>query len=169
MDAQVKEEFGKRIETFLTASNKGKGQIISIKIRTPGHCFCREHHAPNACRIIDQQLESYVSQIADFSFKEHETGPELLVYVAMGTSCITLVASIINLITAIIKARSDGIDHGDPPYDYIELIVRGFNDNGKIKEETVVKIESREFINKELIEKTLQKKISELLRVSKKK
>ncbi len=93
----------------------------------------------------------------------------MLVYVAMGTSCITLVASIINLITAIIKARSDGIDHGDPPYDYIELIVRGFNDNGKIKEETVVKIESREFINKELIEKTLQKKISELLRVSKKK
>ena len=44
-----------------------------------------------------------------------ETGPELLVYLAVATADITLAKSVIDLITAILKVRSDGVKKGDRP------------------------------------------------------
>jgi hypothetical protein len=112
MNSPWENEFRHRIETFeIPFSAKGKGKAISIKVRVTGGCFHREH-SPNACRIIDAQLESYHSHEREFSFIEHESGPELLVYVALGTAGITLAKSVIDLITAIIKARSEGAKKG---------------------------------------------------------
>jgi hypothetical protein len=149
------------------ASFNAEKEKISIKIRSKGGCFCREHHACNAYKIIDQQLKSI--PVEDLSFVEHETGPELLIWVALGTSGITLAASIIELIKAIMVARSEGTKHGDEHYDYLELSVRKFYKNGKIREETVAKFYPRDPLDKELIEQPLRTKIIKLLSKPKKK
>ena len=81
-------------------------------------------------------------------------------YVALGTAGITLAKSVIDLITAMIKARSEGAKRGDRPDNPIELIVRGFGDDGKIKEEIVLKFDSWAELEEETIEKTLKEKIS---------
>jgi hypothetical protein len=108
------------------------------------------------------------SKDENFSFQEHESGPEILVYVALGTVGITLAKSIIDLITAIIKARSEGIKLGDSPDAPLELIVRRFDNKGKIKEETVLRFGSQDQVKKEFIEESLKKKISEILSEPKK-
>lgn len=163
MNTKWQEDFRGRVDVFGNAFDKEKGKIISIKIRIKGGCFCRERHACYTYRIIDQQLKSYSSQNAQFAFKEHESGPELLIYVALSTAGITLAVSIIELITTIIKARSEGTKHGDDPYACLELIVREFDENGKIREEVVAKFQPPDPVDKGLIEKSLQKKINELL------
>lgn len=156
-------DFRHRIDMFEASSlSRDKGITISIKIRVISGCFHREH-SPNAYRIIDDYLHSYLAHDEQVSFEEHESGPELLVYLALGTAGITLAKSVIDLITAIIKARSEGIKHGDHPRDPIELIVRGFDENGKLKEEKILRIDSRDIISKELIEKTLQSSVNKMI------
>jgi len=156
MSSSWENDFRHRIEMFETPfSAKSKGKAISIKIRVTGGCFHREH-SPYAYRIIDAQLESYSPHDREFSFIEHESGPELLVYVAAG---ITLAAGVINLITAIIKARSEGAKRGDR-HDYaVELIVRGFRDEGKVTEEVVLRFDSHDPVDREIIEKALNEKV----------
>ena len=142
-------------------SGNSKEKTISIKIRVTGGCFHREH-SPIAYKIIDSHLQSYPPHDREFSFIEHESGPELLVYVALGTAGIALAKSVIDLITTIIKARSEGAKKGDR-HDYpVELIVRGFED-GKFKEEIVLRFDLSDPINRELLEKSLKKKVTEIL------
>ena len=169
MNSPWERDFRHRIGVFeASLLAKGKGATISIKIRVTSGCFHRKC-SPNAYQIIDTYLRSYSSQDMQLSFQEHESGPELLVYIALGTAGITLAKSIVDLITAIIKARSEGIKRGDRPDAPIELIVRGFDDSGKIIEEIVLRLESRDPVKRELIEKTLQKKVSTMLSRLKKK
>ncbi len=77
---------------------------VSIKIRIVSGCFHREH-SPRAYEIIDAKLSKLPRNVM-LGFEEHESGPELLVYVAAG---VALTTSVINLVTAIIKARSEGV------------------------------------------------------------
>lgn len=63
--------------------------------------FHREHF-PRAYDIIDA---SFVGLSPDVEYVEHESGPELLVYLAVATAGITLAKSVIDLVTAILKAR----------------------------------------------------------------
>ena len=81
---------------------------VSIKVRVTSGCFHREH-SPHAYDIIDRHLASLEGQESDFAFEEHESGPELLVYLAVAAAGITLAKSTIDLVIAIIKARVDGI------------------------------------------------------------
>ena len=74
---------------------------------------------------------------ASVAFEEHESGPELLVYIAAGVS---LATSVINLIATIIKARSEGIRKGDHPAHPLELIVRRVHSGNEFREETVLRI-----------------------------
>jgi hypothetical protein len=168
MSSSWENDFRHRIEVFESPfSGKSKGKAISIKIRVTGGCFHREH-SPIAYRIIDSYLKSYSPHNGEFSFIEHESGPELLVYVALGTAGITLAKSVIDLITAIIKARSEGAKEGDR-HDYpVELIVRGFDD-GKVNEEIVLRFNSHDPIDRELIKENLEKKVSKMLTKPKKK
>ncbi len=71
---------------------------------------------------------------------EHESGPELLVFLAVGTAALSLAKSVIELITAIFKARSEGVKKGDRPADPLELIVRRDNDEQEYREEIISKI-----------------------------
>ena len=87
----------------------------------------------------------------------------------MGTAGITIAKSVIDLVTAIIKARSEGAKRGDRRDNPIELIVRGFGDDGKINEEIVLKFDSWDEPVEESIEKALKKKINILIGKSEKK
>jgi hypothetical protein len=112
------------------------GVPVSIKVRVSGGCFHREH-SPEAYRIIDDYLAHADLSDARYRIIEHESGPEMLVYLAAGLS---LVTSVINLIVAIIKARADGIKHGDRPSDPLEIIMRGHTKKGEYTEETIMRI-----------------------------
>jgi hypothetical protein len=147
------DEFRKRMERFhATSPAKDEGIPVSIKIRPSGGCFHREH-SPNAYRIIDEYLRSHPND--DFAFEEHESGPELLVYLAFATAGMSLAANIINLITAVIKARTEGIQRGDQRDAPLELIVRGFDENGKLREERALTIDSWQNVSEDLIETAL--------------
>jgi hypothetical protein len=86
---------------------------------------------------------------------EHESGPELLVWLAMGTAGITLAKSVIDLVTTIIKARSEGIKKGDSPSAHVELIIRKIIADDKIIEEKVLRFVYKDEINTEEIERDL--------------
>jgi hypothetical protein len=146
-------QFRSRMKRFNTSiPAQGESVPISIKVRVTSGCFHREH-SPNAYQIIDDFLNSY--HHSDFEFQEHESGPELLVYLSLVSAGVSLTANIINLVTAIIKARTEGIKHGDRPDTPLELIVRGFDEDGKLKEEKVLKIASSDIIDKKVIEQAL--------------
>jgi len=82
------------------------GMPVSIKVRVTSGCFHREH-SPQAYVLIDEQLYSMPPDAA-FSFEEHESGPELLVLLALATSGLGLAKSVVDLIIAIIQARQRG-------------------------------------------------------------
>lgn len=156
------DEFRRRIKQFETSSPANDDELrVSIKIRVASGCFHREH-SRHAYRIIDEYLDAHPSP--QISFLEHESGPELLVYLSLAAAGITLSANVINLVTAIIKARSEGIKHGDRPDYPLELIVRGFDEEGHLREETVLRIDPHQHdVSKELIESALQISTNKLL------
>ena len=114
---------------------------VSIKVRVTSGCFHRGH-SPHAYDLIDRNLAAISPDQVNFVFEEHESGPEILVYLAVTTAGITLAKSIIDLITAIVKARSDGIRKGDHPREPLKLIIRRVRRDGEFEEEEVMQFES---------------------------
>ncbi len=147
------EEFRERMDRFESHA-PGAGRSASIKIRVASGCFHREH-SPNAYAIIDEFLRA--DRERSYSFMEHENGPELLVYLSVAAAGISLAASVISLVTAIIQARAEGIKRGDKPRDPVELIVRGFDRAGKLEEEKILRFNPDDKVSRELIEKALRK------------
>jgi len=137
MDSTWASQFRRRIRDF-GAPMPSDGHVISIKVRVTSGCFHREH-SPRAYTIIDDYLASYEREAV--RLEEHESGPELLLWLAAGTATITLAKSVIDLVTAIVKARSEGIRQGDRPADPLELIVRNVSADGQVAEERVLRIE----------------------------
>ncbi len=153
-------QFQRRTYRF-SAPRSGLGSAISIKVRGTEGCFHREH-SPNAYNLIDDYLRRFPS--LDEHFLEHESGPELLVWLAMGTAGITLAKSVIDLVTTIIKARSEGIKKGDSPSAPVKLIIRKIIADDKIIEEKVLRFVYKDEINTEEIEKALIKAIEKITR-----
>jgi hypothetical protein len=124
-DAAWQAEFRRRMEHF--GDREGPGLVpVSIKMRTRSGCFHREH-SREAFRLIDNYVRQAQKPDATYQIIEHESGPEILVYLAVTTAGLTLAKSIVDLVTAVIKARSDGIKKGDSPSAPLELIVRGYS------------------------------------------
>jgi hypothetical protein len=124
-------QFGARIPDGFTP--------VSIKVRVVSGCFHREH-SPEAYRLIDDYVSSARLSEAHYRIEEHESGPEILVYLAVTTAGLSLAKSVVELITAIIKARSEGIKRGDRPSDPLEVIVRGHTKDGEYTEEKILRI-----------------------------
>jgi len=144
------------MEEFGPASMEGRAPV-SIKVRVTSGCFHREH-SPRAYEMIDNHLSTADVQDARFKFEEHESGPEILVYLAVTTAGLTFAKSVVELITAIIKARSEGINKGDSPSYPLELIVRGHSKDGEYYEETVLRIPPGDKFTRAQIEDALAKK-----------
>ncbi|MFA5075593.1 MAG: hypothetical protein WC436_05850 [Candidatus Babeliales bacterium] len=148
-------EFGRR------APDNVKGEPFSIKIRVAGGCFHREH-SPEAYRIIDGYLSGISEPESYFSFEEHESGPEILVYLALTTAGLSLAKSIIDLIVAVIKARSEGIKKGDSPCAPLELIVRRIQRGDEFVEEKVMRINSFDRIDENEVKKQVDRAFKNL-------
>ena len=117
MDNPWRNEFRRRMSMFdehAHGDDDDDGLAVSMKVRVTSGCFHREH-SPQAYRLIDEYLQLHALEDVRWSFQEHESGPELLLYLAVTTAGLSLAAGIINLVTAIIKARADGIKKGDHP------------------------------------------------------
>lgn len=149
--------FRRRMELFTLQRPPKEDEVpASIKIRVVSGCFHREH-SPDAYRRIDSYIDSLSLDELDFAFQEHESGPELLVYLAMTTAGITLAKSVIDLVATIIKARSDGNRSGDGPRAPLRLIIRRTRKDGDAREETVMEFEAHstpdaEKMGRELLE-----------------
>ncbi len=131
-------------------ANKEQEVTVLIKVGVSSGCFHREH-SPYAYKIINEYMDSHPSK--EYLFEEHESGPEILTSLLKIAQVINFPTSVINLVTAIIKARTEGIFHGDRKNAPIELAVRTFDENGKLRKEKVLRIETGQEISKELIEK----------------
>lgn len=125
-----------RLERYMLKSPRGPGaKAISIKLRVRSGCFHREH-SPHAYALIDECLAAHPPSSREFQFEEHESGPEVIVLV---NASLSLAASVIALVVAIINARAAGIKKGDR-HSQVDLIVRRTDDRTGIKEETVLRI-----------------------------
>ncbi len=163
MNDNWESQFQRRMNRF-SAPRSGSGSAISIKVRVTGGCFHRQH-SPHAYGLIDDYLHKCTSQ--DAYFLEYESGPELLVWLALGTAGITLAKSVIDLVIAIIKARSEGIKKGDSPSAPVELIVRKVITDDKIIEEKVLRFDFKDEVNTEQIEQALIKAVEKITKNNK--
>jgi len=162
MDRTWQETFRGRMRRFQASRPVSEGDVaVSIKIRVSSGCFHREH-SPRAYKFIDDALRT--SPDGAFSFEEHESGPELLVYIGATAAGVSLAASVINLVAAIVKARSEGLRKGDMPSEPLELIIRRIDEGDGFREETVLRITSTDRVQKKHIADTLNKAVRELLR-----
>lgn len=160
--------FHNRMREFERDHKMAKNAIsVSVKTRVTSGCFHREH-SPHAYHLIDKYLTT-IDEETIFAFEEHESGPEILIYVAAATAGISLAKSIIDLIVSILKARSEGIKKGDKPQAPLELIVRRSQKDGEFKEETILRINHQDTIDPSLIDKQLKQAISDIIKEKNKK
>lgn len=83
---------------------------------------------------------------------------------AVATAGLSLAKSVVDLVTAIIKARSEGIKKGDHPSEPLELIVRRIHDGDEFREETVLRIGHRDVLDEDAMEKQLKEALHKLLK-----
>lgn len=161
--------FRKRMFNFKSTSiSQNPDDIpISIKIRVTSGCFHREH-SPRAYTLVDDYFLSLKGSDNSFSFEEHESGPEVLIYLALGTAGLALAKSIIDLIVVILKARSEGIKKGDQPQAPLELIMRRIKKNGEFIDERIIRINHDDLIEKKKLNKALEKAAKKLTQTDRK-
>lgn len=132
------DQFRARIGDFASA-RPDEGLPISIKLRVDSGCFCR-NCCPEAHRQIKEYLHAHPEVQRDGHIVEHESGPEILTYIQLGAGIAALSASIINLVVAIIKARTDGAEKGDRHGIPFKLIVRCFDNDRQYHEELIAEV-----------------------------
>jgi hypothetical protein len=94
-----------------------------------------------------------------YDFCKHESGPEIIVYLAVGTAGITLAKSVIDFVTALIKARSGGIKRGDEPANPIEIVVRRYG-GGNYEQEYALRIPANATVQSEAIKEAIAQAIT---------
>jgi len=131
-----KEQFRERMQGFAKLyPSKERGEPVSIKIRVESGCYSRSC-CPHAYRLIDEAVAEAETGNVVFALEEHETGPEILAYVASG---LNFAKAVIELVVSIIKARSEGRKKGDKHSEPVTLIYRRVTRNDEIREETVLR------------------------------
>jgi hypothetical protein len=137
----------------------GNGHVVSVKVRVESGCFHREH-SPEAYKIIDARLRRPPSHAEVI---EHESGPELLLYLAVTAGALSLAKSVIELITEIFKARAAGIKKGDRPTDPLVLIVRRVDEKNEYHEDVILRVGHTDAVDSGAIEKELTAAIQGIL------
>jgi len=150
-------EFRHRMDKYRSSHPPKDGEIdISIKVRVTSGCFHREH-SPRAYEIIDKALTKVRKQNPEIFLEEHESGPEILVYMTLTAAGLQFAKSVIDLIVAVLEARTEGMRRGDHPRDPLKLIMRRTNREGDCTEEEVLIIESTDPVLEVEIEEKLTK------------
>jgi hypothetical protein len=155
-------EFRERMDSFRGMRSARNGEAaVSLKVRVTSGCFHREH-SPGAYAMIDEHLSATRGDGAAFEFIEHESGPELLVLLALGTAGLGLAKSVIDLLVAMIEARREGVKQGDRPSDPIEVIVRRVDYGDTFREERILRIACNDPVDPAEIETALRLGIERL-------
>lgn len=141
---------------------------LSVKVRVASGCFHREH-SPEAYAVVDAVVDRRKLAQQGISWEEHESGPELLLWLAVGTAglalakeSVALVKEAVGLVATIVKARSEGINRGDGPRAPLEIIVRGTNSHGEYKEKCLVTIAPEERLPDLRLEQMIDAAITDL-------
>ena len=151
------DEFRDRLAGFRAMNPPQSGEIpISIKVRVDSGCYSRSC-CPHAFRLIDEELQQRQKYTGRFIFEEHESGPEIIVYLAVTTAGLALAKSTVDLVTAIIKARSEGCKHGDRHDDPVTLIVRKLEDKDRLAEERLLTFHKDDQVTRRIVDDALMK------------
>ncbi len=126
------------------------GVSVSIKLRV-SECFCREHHAPAANRLIDDYRAHHPLDSTTCKYIEHESGPELIVYAAV----LGVAKGIIELIIAILNARREGRKQGDCQHGPLVIVVRSISPEGSSPEKQILKVDLNSSPTEEIVGKAL--------------
>ncbi len=153
-------EFDERMRAF-AGGRAGAGIGLSIKVRVSSGCFHREH-SPHAYAIIDRDLAARTQSNVAADVLEHESGPELLLWLAAGTAVATLAKSIVDLAVVILKARSKGIEKGDHPRDPLDIIVRRSIGKESVKDEYILRIGHQDAIDESRLERLVEDAVRRL-------
>lgn len=153
-------EFARRIEGF-GEPFAGPGFPVSVKVRVVGGCFHRED-SPHAYRLIDDALRDPALG-RDVQWHEHESGPELLVWIPFVTAGVAFSAAVVNLVVSILKARSEGIKAGDRPREPLELIVRTTRPGEGVVEEKVLRFDPHDPVQAAVVGKALDEAARKML------
>jgi hypothetical protein len=163
-DPQWKQTFRDRMRGFRDRRTPPPGTVaLSVKVRVSSGCFHREH-SPHAYTLLDG-----LPVPSDVEIVEHESGPELLVFLATATAGLTLAKSVIDLITDIFKARAEGVKKGDRPADPLELIVRRAEDAEEYREEIILRIAHNDHIDAAAIEGQIEQALQRLFKPTERK
>ena len=127
---------------------------VRIKIRLDP---TSEEHA-----AIRRHRERLAPADADFEFETHESGPEILVYLAVTAAGVSLAKSVIDLITTIVKARSETWRKRDLPFNPLELIVRRVDEGRGRTDEVILRLGQKETRNETVIEQKLMDGLREI-------
>ena len=130
---------------------------ITIKIRTEKGCFCPSH-SPEAHSVIEEWQRSNMG-VNDIIIHEHESGPEIIAWLALGTAGLTVTKSVIDLITSIINACKRGKEKGNNLHGKLLLIVRDTYRTETSTEEIVWEIYDKDIVTNEKVRKAIERGI----------
>jgi len=164
MEEKLRNNIDRAISLLQTPKEYEK--YISIKLSSPSGCCC-SHCWPQTWQKINETIAPCgpVAHEGDalienngnkFVLESHESGPEIIVYLALATASATLVKSVIDLATTIIKGLSNE-SRKQPPR--IKISKRQII-KGKVEEENLFEIE---FPLSKGIEKQLEEKIKQAI------
>ncbi len=137
--------------------NKTHMEPITIKIRAEHGCFCRSH-SKETNRLIDEIVRNNHSY--EFDYHEHESGPEIIAWLALGTAGLTVTKSLIDLITAIINACKEGRKKGDGNNGKLLLIIRDTHRTENSTEEIVLEVYNNDLIDSAKVKKVIESGIN---------
>lgn len=154
------QEIKRRLEAF-HAGRDDRGFAISIKVRVTSGCFCRGC-CPAACRMIKEYRDSHREKREHWEYVEHESGPELLLYLGLAVAglgiaekSLGIIKSAIDLVALIVKARAEGHKKGDKRPEPLVIVVRGFDERGVFFEKPVIEVDTNQPATSEVIEDSL--------------
>lgn len=133
----------------------GNGEPISIKIRAEHGCWCK-NHSPETNRLIDQYVYGHRDEDHGLEYHHHETGPEIIAWLALGTAGFSVTKALIDLITAIINAAQKGHKKFDAQHGKLMLIIRDTRKTGAFTEEIVLEIYDSDLISPEQVKKAIE-------------
>jgi len=137
--------------------NRMHTEPITIKIRAEHGCFCA-NHSKETNKLIDEIIRNDYGH--EFDYHEHESGPEIIAWLAFGTASLTVTKSLVDLITAIINACKKGRVKGDNHHGKLLLIVRDTHRTKNSTEEIVLEIYDKDLINSEIVKKAIESGIN---------
>lgn len=162
MASNWEQQFERRFASLEEHTERPEKSIaLSLKLRVTSGCFHREH-SPIAYEMIDNAIASATRDGIHLVVEEHESGPEILLWLAVTAGGLSLAKSIVELVTAIIKARNEGIKRGDRDGASLEIIVRGNDLFDAYKEKPILTFDRTSPVDSRQLEHALDAAIREL-------